>query len=320
MIEDNCNEVLHDPARLILYLLITLRMPLKTSAFDGLKAILKFRVLDNILIYLRNAEEKEGFLERPLKHNNYTQCLQYFSKSYKMTIPKIIHQLWIPSKDTERLPSDIQENIDTIKRTHPEYSIKLWNLVELEKNFSKNGNHTPGSTTVEMLNLNLMEALCACRFPAMISDIVRLAVIYEYGGFWNDLKNYYLDSFLDKLTAIEKPIFVEHPPMENDPDPKDRFCNAFIGAKSKDKFIYLCLEEAIRRVQNRMDKGGVYGTTGGSLIMHILRKNTSTEGCLPIHPLRHKEFWNVRIRRTAASYNKGDQHWSILQKTESLYL
>ena len=81
-------------------------------------------------------------------------------------IPKIIHYIWIGKNP---LPKEMQECLDSWKRYMPEYELKCWD----------------DSTLGEFSNVFMNEALEEHKF-AFASDVIRLYVIYKYGGIYMD--------------------------------------------------------------------------------------------------------------------------------------
>jgi mannosyltransferase OCH1-like enzyme len=81
-------------------------------------------------------------------------------------IPKKIHQIWLSDPDT--MPLKCQIWCDEWKELHPEWEYKLWD----------------GSTlTDELINKYNLENV----HPAIISDILRVFIIRQYGGIYLDV-------------------------------------------------------------------------------------------------------------------------------------
>lgn len=106
-----------------------------------------------------------------------------------MSIPKIIHQIWIQGYDN--LPDDMKIKHCIIKQHNPNYQIIFWdndNILHLLKKYNelyqfyqKIPSFT-GNTKI---------------YPSM-SDVARLVILYEYGGFYIDT-DYYCPLSLDKI-------------------------------------------------------------------------------------------------------------------------
>ena len=82
-------------------------------------------------------------------------------------IPKIIHYCWFGGREK---PLEIKMSIDSWKRYVPEYEIREWN----EGNFNIE-NYVYAKEAYEMKKW------------AFVSDVVRLAVLYRYGGIYLDV-------------------------------------------------------------------------------------------------------------------------------------
>jgi len=222
-----------------------------------------------------------------------------------MSIPKIIHQFWISSSGNI-IPDDVKANIETWHNTHPDFISITWTLPRLSKlleNFH---------------GLNVLECIQACRFPAMQSDLIRLAMVYEHGGFWSDLKNYAIDAFLCDLLEYDIPVLAEHWPIEKCPYMEPHLLNSFFGAPKYNEFIWLCLKQACENITTRK-KLGVFGLTGAGVMMNVLKQMEHSGNACNYHLLEHSVLWGKHLKREGGSYNDGNQHWSIRQKTESLF-
>lgn len=67
-------------------------------------------------------------------------------------------------------------------------------------------------------------------------------------------------------------------------------------------------------------KGGVYGITGAGVMMRTLENHNNNNTPLDYCLIKHTKLRDVNIKREGGSYNDGNQHWSIRQKSESLYV
>ena len=219
-------------------------------------------------------------------------------------IPLMVHQLWI-SPDGSDVPKDIQRNVGRWSELHPGLDHRLWRLEDLEH-------------TLESVNgLAVFDAVRPCRFPTMQSNIIRLALLYQYGGFWSDLKNFPRRRFLEELLDQEL-ILVEHQPMPV-PRPDGYLTNSFVGAVARHPFIFECLTEAVDGVLRRDTQGGVSCITGLVMLNRIAWRKAQG-GQSPAHRfLRRSEAWEDFMKRTSASYQSGGRHWS-LRKSEPLYV
>lgn len=82
-------------------------------------------------------------------------------------IPKIFHQVWINDRSPE-LPDRFKMYRDSWLRFHPEWSYRLWNLETLD--------FVPESHKL----------LGECRHPAQMADLLRIEILYRFGGVYID--------------------------------------------------------------------------------------------------------------------------------------
>lgn len=224
-------------------------------------------------------------------------------------IPFVVHQLWLepPGDQTGsfELPADVQRNVSTWNQHHPTVHHRIWRKGDLDAELSNvNG-------------LNVLEAVNLCRFPTMQSNLIRLSLLYLYGGFWSDLKNFVNRPFLASL-ADNDLVLVEHQPMPN-PPPAGYLTNSFVGARPHNEFLFECLNEGIEGIKARRT-GSLSGVTGLVLMNRVFQRRLK-EGTTPKHHfVSREEAWSYLMKRMSASYQADGKHWSEMQKTASLYL
>lgn len=104
-------------------------------------------------------------------------------------IPKIIHQIWIQGYDN--LPQKFKNKQEILKKYNPEYQIITWDDTSIRKLLQK---HT------QILNLyaniELLDGFI--KIYQSQSDIARLVILKEYGGFYIDI-DYYCPISLDDI-------------------------------------------------------------------------------------------------------------------------
>lgn len=100
-------------------------------------------------------------------------------------IPKVIHYCWFGSNEK---PDSVQKCINSWKKYCPDYEIREWN----ESNYDVNVNAFSGGAYER-------------KKYAFVTDIARLAIVYEHGGFYLDTDVELVRS-LDPL-AEEKAFF-----------------------------------------------------------------------------------------------------------------
>lgn len=126
--------------------------------------------------------------------------------SKKMTIPKIIHQMWLdvsnPTIDTVPEKRKIyQPFIQKIKDFHPNYQYMWWNL-ESVRNLFRHPKVAKYAETFERLPNIIMKC-----------DFSRYAILYMYGGYYFDLDTIFFNPMPDNWTKEELGLFQEPPTM-----------------------------------------------------------------------------------------------------------
>jgi mannosyltransferase OCH1-like enzyme len=228
-------------------------------------------------------------------------------------IPKFLHLFWTapPGVDAS-LPGDVEKHVQAWRGLHPDFEVQLWD------------SETVRSTLATFPNFALDALFDVCRFEAMKSDIVRLALVYRFGGVYSDLKNKPLRPFLDDLTDRDHAIITEHPPSI--PDNRGMACNAFLAGPPRHPFFLLFLGLVAENISKRMPES-VAAVSGNGCLKRV-RYRLNEQGRndeLEIIPSEtawsnpgKQDGWMVR---TSISYNRGmTAHWSVRQKTEGLYL
>lgn len=97
-----------------------------------------------------------------------------------MSIPKIIHQLWIGTK-----PAPINL-MNTWKEKHPDFEYIFWN----EKEFEKRG-----------LNFKCQDKIDDIEEINGKADIIRWEILYKYGGIFIDADSICIESFDDEIIS-----------------------------------------------------------------------------------------------------------------------
>lgn len=130
-------------------------------------------------------------------------------------IPKIIHYCWISENVDDELPKDVQNCIESWKKYLPDYKIKKWNQYNFDISDS----------------IYAMQAL-DCKKYAFVSDYIRLAVLYRYGGIYLDTDMKVLKSFNELLN---NKAFIGF-------ESKYSIAAGIIGAEKKHKYIKFLLD------------------------------------------------------------------------------
>lgn len=126
-------------------------------------------------------------------------------------IPKIIHYCWFGQKEK---PKSVIKCIATWERYLPDYEIREWN-----------------ETNVDLSEYDFAKEAYECKKYAFVSDVVRLKVLYEYGGI-------YFDTDVEVLKSFDR--FLMHDAfMSFETD--ETVGTAVIGACKNSLFIKDCL-------------------------------------------------------------------------------
>ena len=189
-----------------------------------------------IIIYINSASD------------NYT----YSVSSYNNESPKIIHLIYIPWDKQQKLKDnhldfDMKPYIK-LKQNNPDYNIKLWTLPDIQE-FVRN-----------FYPENYNDIFDVPR-PVMIVDIIRLLVVYHYGGiYWqygsirkvnsmdifqpsNDKK---VKLFTEIVLSDAKAQEMKNEPIRNgEPEEKIRVCTQIFSAVPKHPYIFKLFKTAL---------------------------------------------------------------------------
>lgn len=127
--------------------------------------------------------------------------------------PKIIHQIWLGEK---RMPKHIVQFTNEMKDSHPDFQYNLWT----DKNL-------PDMPPI------IQEVYDSLNHPAMKSDLLRVYVLYIYGGIYIDA-DYKLLTNLNDLNCYDtKDAYIVY---EKKQKVEDFYCSIYIANKNS-KFL-----------------------------------------------------------------------------------
>lgn len=115
-----------------------------------------------------------------------------------MLIPKIIHQIWIQGFD--ELPEDLKSKHLLLKEYNPDYKIILWDDKKIQKLLEK-------YEAIKFLYNNTEILHGFIKKYQSQSDIARLVILREYGGFYIDI-DYYCPLSLNKIYNDDDDVVV----------------------------------------------------------------------------------------------------------------
>lgn len=150
-------------------------------------------------------------------------------KRGRLLIPKIIHQVWIG----KTIPESLIRSMETWTSTHQEWKRWLWAESEI---------NVPGWTTRPISSVNMINRTTYDRLSiaARKSNILRLEVVYQYGGVYCDCdydaqKN--IEYPIDGLTAFGTKYTTLYDPSTKPQPWEDKLCNAMFGSVSNHPFL-----------------------------------------------------------------------------------
>jgi len=222
--------------------------------------------------------------------------------------PKLIHLIYIPWDQKQKLKDDYMDFDKTayeqLKKENPDYEIKLWLLPDI-KNF------------VREFYIDYYDIIFSVPRPVMIVDILRLLIIYHYGGiYWQygsqrkcsmdnflPSKNKKVKLFVEKIITTEFANSMKNEPIRNgEPEELIRVCNQIFSAESKNSYIFEIFKVAIencKKYQVMKDYDILYITGNAMMSMvydKIGKNNTEVElieNTLDIVQLSYNGSWRM---------------------------
>lgn len=172
-------------------------------------------------------------------------------KEWISPIPKIIHLIWI---GTNPYPDYFELFLKTFKQKLPEFDIRIWGNKSLNKQiFPKtydyiqkakkvHGKNMYDDDNYQMFNIKDGSSMTYSKW-AQITDLMRLEIVYNYGGYYFDttfeiLKPLYnLLNIKDKtfIGCNELPRFKDH----------DKLSNSFFGATKHNIILKRMLQKPV---------------------------------------------------------------------------
>lgn len=148
-------------------------------------------------------------------------------ESGQKRIPKTIHYCWLGRKEK---PEEIQKYMSTWRKYAPDFEIKEWN----EDIFP-----------FEKINMPYVEEAIQKQKWAFVTDVMRLYVLYEYGGI-------YLDTDVEIIKSMDD--LLEHQSFIGF-ESRYTVCTAVIGARKGEQWLKELLDDyRNRRFLDRQGK------------------------------------------------------------------
>lgn len=161
-------------------------------------------------------------------------------------IPKMIHIIWIGPK-----PFPYQENYDSWVNLNPEFKVKLW-------------------TDMNIPTLHNKKAFGYMKSYAAKADILRLELLYRYGGIYADADSRCLRSIYPLISGLRCFGMTGN---------RGNVANGFLGSVKKhpafEKLVY-GLEGHIKKLAGKKQKKwSIYSVAGTRYITRVLRADNT---------------------------------------------
>jgi hypothetical protein len=116
-------------------------------------------------------------------------------------------------------------------------------------------------------------------------------------------------------------VLTEHFPLPQRPEPNGFLINGFIGAVPRSEIVSDALDRAMANIRKRKS-GSIFDITGPANLMMAREAflQSHPHRAREIHVIPHAEGWGKMWQLGSASYNDGDLHWSIREKSESPFI
>ena len=174
---------------------------------------------------------KKGTICKYLKCQHDDKRIQFYNDikktylNYEIKIvPKIIHFIWIGSI----IPNKYIDNLNSYVNNNPHYTINLW--MDRSYEFTINGVKIININSIDIINkheLNMVDNYGAK------ADILRLEILYEYGGIYSDIDSKSLKPFDEKFLK-DTVTYIE--------SGWNNLQNAFLCFSKENEFIRYCIE------------------------------------------------------------------------------
>ena len=158
-------------------------------------------------------------------------------------IPKIIHYVWFGGDK----PSHVQDCIATWRKFCPDYEIKEWN-----------------ESNTDSKSCDFVKEALALKQYSFVSDVIRLAVLSEYGGI-------YLDTDVKLLKPLDP--FLQHKSFVGKELPL-RLSTAVMGAEPNTSWIKEFLNSYTMRGKHFIDIQGKANQTVNTILLSDFINNT----------------------------------------------
>jgi mannosyltransferase OCH1-like enzyme len=194
-------------------------------------------------------------------------------------IPLHVYQTW----ESEKLPPFMNNAVELLKKTNPEFTFHLYNEYDRRKFIMNNYNDNV---------LNAYDKLIPGAFKA---DLWRYCILYIYGGIYIDIKYIPVNDF-KLINLCNEERFV----MDLE---ENRIANGLMICKPKNEFIYNALIQLLYNVKNEYYGYNALCVTGPSLLKDFVKSNiTISHVHIPELGIRGFEYNNEYILNEYPEY------------------
>ena len=172
-------------------------------------------------------------------------------------IPKTIHQTWKTNSPFKIFTKIMEHN----KGLNKDYEFKLWHQEDGEYNVE---------AFLKKEYEDIWQIYEKCKFGVQKADIIRLVLIYHYGGVYIDMDMLCLKSLDDLIDFGDNNFYVSMEPREQTKklyNDENVICNAFLAAPAKHPVLNQALEQ-IRKIHRVHGDAifAVFNVFGGDLL------------------------------------------------------
>ena len=223
-------------------------------------------------------------------------CTSFVFGEMKMTrIPKNIIQFW---HDNDTMPEKIKSARDITFANNSDY-----NSIFADDKFMYNLLEQKWRELYELYKLN--------RIPASRSDVARLILLYEYGGFYLDMSMEFcksLNSIVDENDDIILVRRDDFPQYKNCPEDA-HVINGIIGVIPHSEFIRWCILNVYNNLSRGLYNKNVWFATGPKTVNDALNVYRNSYNIKKLSMIELKKNYFKIQRITGVSNN-----WVNLQK------
>lgn len=210
-------------------------------------------------------------------------------------IPRILHQFW----DTGNPPESVLSLLRTWEEYNPGWKYNLWtdvSVIDLIR---------------EKYDARVESAYRAGRYPAMRADLGRYIVLSEFGGV-------YADADLKSLRPIDEVVDLSSE-LVVFRGMNGVWRNDFLGSAKGNAILADFVRLSVDNIEARLSPENLWLVTGPGMTTPVIEAALRSD-------LSIQRFEFLQLRNNLFSFNNeldyrsGDLHWSVAQKSESIYV